>query len=154
MTCLPVYTRTHMCIHTGLVKWFGFFSMGPLGNPDGCVGFMEAGPNALGDVMYCPTDFEDAESFLIAADIAARTKPPKATREDAFSRFVFPAKIKVKAVERKFELQKKELDEFTAAVRSATGTHPGSSALSLSALAGAGLSQKHIYMMCGPQAEV
>ena len=135
----------------------------PFSTASGCSAAIEAGPNAMGDMLYAPSPFEDAEAFFLALDKAATKEPNEMTREDAFSRFVFPAEHVVTgpdsqgpfkttadrdAAERKCQQFIRENEEYEAAVAAAGARDKP---MSLSGLSAAGLSEAHIYRMCGPQ---
>ena len=105
---------------------------------DGCAGAIEAGPNAMGDLLFAPHAFSDAEEFLLAADAAAAMGPGLDVRDDAYSRLVFPARM-AKAQEKKYAKFVKQLSSFDKAM---SKSHGDSSA---------GLSRLHVEMLMGPE---
>ena len=130
--------------------WLLFF---PLSKD--CAAAIEAGPNAMGDLLYAPHAFSSAEECLLAADRAAAAMPDEYTRSDAFSRMVFPAAMGAKD-ERNYLRFVAEIDEFETAMRarappggdSVMGFEP---MMGIDEMARSGLSEKHMYMACGPK---
>ena len=102
----------------GLTQWVLLFPMS-----GDCSLAIEAGPNAMGDLMFAPYPFESVEEMLLTLNAAATVDPPAHCRKDAFSRMLFPVNLPAKA-EEKYQRFKKELEEFNCAVREAkrTGT--------------------------------
>lgn len=114
--------------------------LGPMSKS--CTAAIEAGPNAMGDLLFAPHRFSSVEELLLTADAAASEQPDASTREDAFSRMIFPVKMG-KADENKYKKLVKELTEFDAAMAAL-----GANAHSFSAMSR--LSQKHQDMAMGP----
>eukprot|EP00966_Prymnesium_polylepis_P018105 418003-Prymnesium_polylepis.1 len=106
-----------------------------------CSAALEAGADALGDLAYAPNRFASAEELLISLDSAAELQPDEATREDAFSRLVFPAELPPKATAR-YEQYVAELQDFDKALSSLEDDSPESLEQ---------LSEEHQYRAHGPK---
>lgn len=74
-------------------------------------GFVEAGPNAMGDMVFAPCKFESVEELLLTLDLAGTKQPNKHCREDAFSRMIFPVHMKTKD-EQKYQDFKAMIDGY------------------------------------------
>ena len=94
---------------------------------DECAGAIEAGPNAMGDLLFAPHAFSDAEEFLLAADAAAAKGPDATVRDDAYSRLVFPVRM-AKAQDKKYAKLVAQLSAFDKAMAK---MHGGSSVISI-----------------------
>lgn len=111
-----------------------------------CSGAVEAGPGAMGDLVFCPVKFGSAHEFLVALDAAGRQQPDSSTRPDAFSRMVFPLKMS-DAQEKKYKEYKEDLDRFHAAVAEREKDGPFNFGMS----GGTGLSAADSYRLCTAQ---
>ena len=67
---------------------------------------MEAGPNAMGDLVFMPHKFENLKEALVAFNEAGKHMPDESTRSDAFSRMTFPRTMPNAQEEEKYNLFK------------------------------------------------
>ena len=77
-----------------------------------CGGFVEAGPNAMGDVVFCPHKFGCFKEVLVAFDLCGQHNPDSSVRADAFSRMTFPRVMPNAQEEEKYKLFKEDYDKF------------------------------------------
>lgn len=89
-------------------------------HPGNCYAAVEAGPNAMGDMVFCPLPFVSVEETLLSLDAAGTKQPKEDCRPDAYSRMVFPP-IMGSEDEENYLLYKKERDELDQAVARSGG---------------------------------
>jgi len=114
---------------------------------DTCSGAVEAGPNAMADMVFCPVTFSSVPEFLVALNLAGKKQPSSSTRSDAFSRMVFPLTM-TGSDEEKYQLFKDDLDGFHR--RCAEKGITDDAVVSLDAMSSMGLSESDVFRMCGP----
>lgn len=134
-----LFPHANGLLFDGIAQWIILF------HPGNTYAAVEAGPNAMGDMVFAPHPFASVEEFLVTLDAAATKQAKEGCREDAFSRMVFPPQDMGKEGEEAYSSFKKDRDDLDRAVEAA-----GGGLMSLSAMSRAGLTEEQIYMMCGP----
>jgi hypothetical protein len=109
-------------------------------------GAVEAGPNAMCDLVFLPAKCSDLKELLVAFNKAGKEQHREGTRPDAFARLVFPMSMPSKE-EAKFKLAKKELDDFNRYKR-AKGLDED--LMDISELERQGVPEEYMYRLCGP----
>jgi hypothetical protein len=142
-----LFPKASELLFQSAAQWFVLFPCNK-----GIAGFVEAGPNAMGDLVFMPDRFPNVEELLISLNEAGKRQPEDGTREDAFARFVFPASLMSEQDEKKYKTFKKEFDEFEAALVR-TGVR-GNESLDLTSMSAMGLSEEHVYRMMGPKDDI
>lgn len=117
---------------------------------ENCSLAVEAGPNAMGDMIFAPHKFGSLTETLAALNKAAKEQPDSGCRQDAFSRFVFPLRM-TSSDEANYREFKQDHDEFE---RVCEEKGINDSPMTLDAMANAGLSEDYIYRLCGPKQAV
>ena len=74
-------------------------------------GAIEAGPNAMGDLVFAPYKFGSLGEMLVALEKGSILKADPGFREDAVSRMIFPMTLPEKD-EAKYQAFKADLDNF------------------------------------------
>lgn len=136
------HANTFLFGEASIAKWILLFPMNMH-----CATTVEAGPSAMGDMVFCPNKFSSAQELLVALDLAGQKQPPRTTRPDAFSRMVFPAVLN-SADEKKYKSFKEDLDAFHA--RCAAKGLNGDTAATLDTLGQTGMSDGDLHRLCGP----
>jgi len=94
-----------------LAQWIGLFPSSPT-----CAAFVEAGADAMADMVFAPNSFCSVEELLLTLDAAGSKQPPSYWRPDAFSRMIFPVKMNAEDDE-KYREYKTVLDGFANELR-------------------------------------
>jgi len=129
----------------GIAEWPIFFYPG-----DGFIA-VEAGPNAMTDLIFAPHRLANLEEVLVQLDAAAAKTPPPEMKADAFSRMVFPAVIAERDAQ-KYRMWRAAQDELAAVVERGRREVPGFPYVSINNFT-AWISEKHLYLLCGPHQE-
>lgn len=123
-------------------QWIGLF---PCSSK--VAAFVEAGPNAMGDMVFAPSPFGSVQELLCTLDLAGTKQPDESTRGDAFSRMIFPVEH-MGTNEQDYQQYKQELEAFEQELRD-KGVGDGQ-VMSFDGYIRAGLSQDAMYRLMGP----
>ena len=137
-----LFPHANKLLFQSCAQWIILFQ-----NSEQCSLAVEAGPSAMGDMVYAPNKFGSLTETLIVLNKAAKEQHCSWDREDAFSRFVFPLKM-TQSDEEKYREFKRDHDEFE---RVCEEKGINKAPMSITEMANAGLSQDYIYRLCGPK---